>query len=340
MGTKRAVGLAWAFAALLAAVPAGGQTEPCRTQSIIVSVLDAEGFPLRGLEASNFQGELRGKPVRVRSVSFEAQPRQIVVLLDGSEDMREEKAGKWAMAQAIVEHIFENGPRGVEYTFALAGLPEKTPLRGIPEDRLFYQRFNALMLGIPMATHNVRRAPIFDVISGGLSLFEKIEPGDVIFLVTDGGEQGSKSKSGDIQRELVQRGVRLFAVTLPMRYQRQVAVIRSNSGDTDYDEVGEATDFLQTARISGGGILRVLPKRGSSEWSFKFDDEQRSMVATALQRLYVQMTQFYRLELEFDRPVDRATSWKLSVSPPAGQTKKSIRVVQPERMFPCNQGQP
>lgn len=327
----------FAAVALTLAATVQAQTIPCEKHTVIASVLGDDGLPLRGLTAQNFAGELRGKPIRVASVTALPEPRKIVVILDGSEGMRDASSGKWAMAQAVVGHIVENGPRNAEYTVAIAGLAEKKPVRGNAIEPYFLNKFSDLFQGIPMVTHKARRAPIFDVIQGSLALLESSEPGDVVFLVTDGGEESSRVKARDVQRDLILRGVRLFAVTLPMRYERQVSVIRGGTGDTTYDEVGEATDFLETARISGGGILRILPKKGNNEWSFKFTDEQRIVVATSLQRLYLQMMHAYRLELASDAAGARSTTWKLKVTPPSGVPSKVLRVVHPTQIYPCEQ---
>jgi hypothetical protein len=326
-----------AAVALTVAATWRAQSPPCEQRTVIASVLGDNGLPLRGLTAQNFTGELRGKPIKVASVTALSEPRKIVVVLDGSEGMRDADSGKWAMAQAVVGHIVENGPRDAEYTVAIAGTEEKRLVRGHAMEPIFLNKFSDLFQGIPMATHKARRAPIFDVIQGGLALLENSEPGDVVFLVTDGGEESSRVKARDIQRELVVRGVRLFAVTLPMRYERQVSVIRPGSGDTSYDEIAEATDFLETARISGGGILRILPKKGNNEWSFKFTDEQRIAVATSLQRLYLQMMHAYRLELAPGAPVERSTTWKLKVTSPGEVPSKSLRVAHPTYIYPCEQ---
>lgn len=323
--------------ALTLAATGQAQTSSCEKYTVIASVLGDDGLPLRGLTAQNFAGELRGKPIRVASAAPLPEPRKIAVILDGSEGMRDASSGKWAMAQAVVGHIVENGPRNAEYTVAIAGMEEKRPVRGHAMEPIFLNKFSDLLQGIPMATHKARRAPIFDVIQGSLALLESSEPGDVVFLVTDGGDESSRVKARDVQRELILRGARLFAVTLPMRYERQVSVIRPGSGDTTYDEVAEATDFLETARISGGSILRILPKKGNNEWSFKFTDEQRMAVATGLQRLYLQMMHAYRLELASDAAVTRSTTWKLKVSPPSTGPGKSLRVVYPGQIYPCEQ---
>lgn len=327
--------LPFAAVALTMAATLKAQAPPCEKHTVIASVLGDNGLPLRSLAAQNFAGELRGKPIQVVSVTALPEPRRIIVVLDGSEGMRDAGSGKWAMAQAVVGHIVENGPRNAEYTVAIAGLEEKRPVRGNAMEPIFLNKFSDLFQGIPMATHKARRAPIFDVIYGSLQLLENSEPGDVVFLVTDGGEESSRVKARDIQRELILRGVRLFAVTLPMRYERQVSVIRPGTGDTTYDEVAEATDFLETARISGGSILRILPKKGNNEWNFKFTDEQRIAVATGLQRLYLQMMHAYRLELAPGAPVARPTPWKLKVTPPSEVPGKALRVVHPTQVYPC-----
>jgi hypothetical protein len=328
------------LAALLLVGRAAAQDLACRQSLIAVNVSDERGFPVAGLSVSNFRAELRGKPLKILALSVDKRPRRIAVLLDASESIRSNSTGKWDLAQEIAQHFVQNGPPDAQISFDIVGSGSPRMLRPLDtKDVTFGSRsLGELLQGLPAVGPGERRGALFDVIHQGLTRIEKPQFGDVVYLVTDGDEEGSKRKPAEIQKELAQYGVRVFAVTLPMIRDLEFAVIRPGTTDSQFEAQHETTDFRDTISGSGGHIFRVRPNRRTNEWGFHFDEKERVALATSLQLLYVEMIQFYRLDLEVAAPLREPTNWKLELRLPAELAKKSLRVTYPAKLFPCANG--
>ena len=58
-------------------------------------------------------------------------------------------------------------------------------------------------------------------------------------------------------------------------------------------------------------------------------------VPASLIQFYRQMGEFYRVEVELPREVDKAREWELEVVDAAGKKRKDVRVVYPRKLAPC-----
>ena len=179
------------------------------------------------------------------------------------------------------------------------------------------------------------RRPAGNFASGILLLtFRPFNVGDV---VTTGGESGSKTKARELQDRLLAHGVRLFAVTMPMRYDVGLTYVRPGSGADDTVQK-EHTEFLTAVKASNGKFLRLAPKRRSNQWGFKYTDDERMALATSLQVLYFQMAKYYRLELAPVRAVDQHASLKVELNPPDRIKARKPQLTHPSKVHPCRAG--
>lgn len=323
-------------ASLMIAPSAAAQATSCPTRTVPVVVLNAEGIPVTGLSASDFRGEYRGRPLRVTSATFMSAPHRIAVVLDGSPSMRQNNTGKWTLAQEIAGHILSYGPEA-SYSFATMGGAAPGVQAGDNTRPVFVRTLEDLIAGSMIRTPGGPRGPIFDLVRAGRNMLETPQPGDVVFLVTDGGEEGSKTKPAEVQQELLAAGVRLFAVTLPMRYDFELVITTPGSGPPPTEQ-REATDFLNLVTASAGKTLRVqATRKASNEWGFRYDEQDKLRLATALQAMYLQIAYFYRVEVELPETVERPTRWKLEVVSPDGKPRKGFQLSFPGFLVPCRQ---
>ncbi len=58
-------------------------------------------------------------------------------------------------------------------------------------------------------------------------------------------------------------------------------------------------------------------------------------VPESLVQFYRQMGEFYRVEVELPREVDKAREWELEVVGADGKKRKDVRVVYPRRLAKC-----
>jgi hypothetical protein len=324
------------LATMVGAAPA--QDAGCLRMVAVVSVLDNRGMQVEDLDASNFHIEFRGRSATVEYAVKNTLRRKLMVLLDASETMRETSTGKWQLANLIAQHVLAYGPPASEVrflTFGKALEPRLKADRTIERPELA-DRMGQLMSGwFPAIGRGEKRGPLFDFLLEGLKQMEKPEAGDALFVITDGGEESSRARAEQVQQELLRAGVRLFAVTLPMRYEREISVVRPGSGDTPFDEQQENTDFMNTVRVTGGRALRVRPRLSAQGWGYDFSDKEKEALATSLQFLYVQMWNFYRLQITLPEAPHTLSNWKITYEPPDNLRKIPQRIVAPTKVAAC-----
>ena len=69
------------------------------------------------------------------------------------------------------------------------------------------------------------------------------------------------------------------------------------------------------------------------------DDELQALGAVT-RRVYEQMAEFYRVEMELPVAVDKARDWKLEVVDAKGKRRKDVEVVYPRKLVPCAAASP
>src|SRR5207302_11329952 len=95
---------------------------------------------------------------------------------------------------------------------------------------------------------------LYDTILEALKSLEPTQPGDAIYVITDGGENASAEKLTQLEDSLESSGVRLFAFLL---------------GGPWLTSPGQwsVTDLYALVRESGGSLASVSPRSLGPGWS-------------------------------------------------------------------------
>src|SRR2546427_244006 len=168
------------------------------------------------------------------------------------------------------------------------------------------------------------RTPLLDTVLEGLKLLEPATPGDVIYAITDGGDNASKSSSGAVEKALVSAGIRLFGF-----------LVSDGPGlqRTPEEESGPL-NFLQLVQATGGSTLQ-LSGTVFSGLRYPVEEKDRLALRADTERLYLQMAQFYRLEVELPEPVTKPRRWKLEMVNERGAKMKEWQVAYQATLLPC-----
>ena len=87
--------------------------------------------------------------------------------------------------------------------------------------------------------------------------------------------------------------------------------------------------------------MLTLPYGGSSPTNPYIVAKTRGdALEVALQRLYQQMGEFYRLDLRLPETVDKPTKWKLEVMEANGKPSRQVEVHYPQQLMPCAKASP
>ncbi len=95
------------------------QQNDCRQRSIPVSVFTRDGTPPANLSAASFHGSVNGKQVQINSISADAQPGRIMLLLDGSGSVRGGDASNWRFTLDVADDLLVYVPTTTEVGLAV-----------------------------------------------------------------------------------------------------------------------------------------------------------------------------------------------------------------------------
>ncbi len=252
--------------------------------TVAVNVVDSGGNFVRGLTTTNFSGKLGRQPVEIVSATLDTQPRRIVILLDVSASMTHQK-GRWDLARKAAWNIASLAPAKNSMGLLLfAGRMEDT--LGLTQDRQAVLKRLAALGPDYQPPKRSGRTALFDAILEAVDLLTPPQIGDVIYLITDAGENSSRTRSRSARRALLCARVRLFAFVL---LDHRLSSTRSEGGGVDVLE-----EWLQAT----GGEAVVLRSTSALTAQFKLNDKRQAQVATGAYQLYHRMGEFYRLEVE------------------------------------------
>jgi hypothetical protein len=305
------------------------QDSGCTRRTVAVGVVDREWNLVQGLSAANFRGRLHGRDVEVLSASVNTSPRHIVLLLDASGSMMG-GSGKWDTAKSLSEDLIRFAPPRASIA-QMAFTDNVLDTAAFEQDRLTLLKRLAALVKVSEQSRQRRDTALYDAISSGLSALGSLDFGDVIYAVTDGGDNTSEIPPERVEQDLLRAGVRLFSVL-------------TDSGRGMRGRVSEKAEgpnrLLFMVETTGGNML-TLPYGKTSRPNPHIKARTRSgAVDLALHRLYQQMGEFYRLDLRLPETVDKPTSWKLEVIHADGRPSPQVKVRYPQQLMPCARANP
>jgi hypothetical protein len=294
-----------------------------------VDVVDEQWNFVQGLSAANFRGKLHGRDVEILSATMDTSPRHIVLLLDASGSMTGEKE-KWKTAKSLSEDLIRFAPpQAFIAQIAFSGSVLDT--EGFAQDpRTLLERLVALVKVCeqPLKT---RTTALYDAIASARGALGVPCVGDVIYALTDAGDNTSQTKPRRVEDDLLKAGIRLFAVVMDSGLPITVRTPEEMVGPSQLHYVVQAT----------GGNTLTLPYGGSSQPNPYIKAKTRGdAVELALQRLYQQMGEFYRLDLRLPATVDKPTKWELRVIDRNGKPNRRVEVHYPQQLMPCAKASP
>ncbi len=276
--------------------------------TIPVTVLDRKGVLVRGLTPQNFQAEFKGQPVRIVSAESDAQPRRIVILLDTSSSMA--WGSKWTLARKGAEDIMMHVRP--ENQIAVLLFSDKITSRidfgqGGP---MGLTRLNSLPAELDLASAG--RTALLDALAEALRLLEPAHPGDSVYVITDGGDNVSKSTIDQIKNALACSAARLFFLLI-----------------READEPYRGLEYrygpylaYELAELTGGNVAAPVIV-------------DREAVGAAARSLYQQIMEFYLMEIDLPQPIDKRRRWSLKVVDDHGKKTPGVEIAYPRQLAPC-----
>jgi hypothetical protein len=140
-------------------------------------------------------------------------------------------------------------------------------------------------------------------------------PGDAIYVITDGGDNSSKERMSQIEAAL--RGVRLFTFLL-------------NGPAKTEEEKSGIEDLYEATLKSGGFLVSISPGVGG----YDVGDRTISSIRASTRMLQAQMANFYLLGIEPTDNIPKADV-KVKVVDVRGRSRKDVTVAYPHKLSPA-----
>jgi hypothetical protein len=302
---------------LYVTAPLHGQNTGCTERTFIANVFDHGVLPI-SLMKENFQITYRGQKLAPHFVSYSEGPRRVMVLLDMSGSMKtpQGNAAKWRVAKLAAWDVLTALTPGSKIglmTFATNVLT-RVPLssnRDAIADWLNGEKAQNvdLLKG---------RTALYDAIESALDQMRSYEPGDAIFVITDGGENASEVRRSKVQNALRESGVRLFTLMVPTDMY---------TAPVEFD----GRKNLAALSNDSGGIVDPLDTEHG--WGM-FDDRLKQELRVHITRLSLQISSFYALAVDLPEDPHKTKRWEVTLLE-AGKRNRDAWVGYPHEIPPC-----
>jgi len=299
--------------------PAWGQSGNCLERTFPLSIVSRDGSPLLNIGPNTFAGSVQGRAVKINSVELDQKPRRVLLLVDVSGSFL--RISDWASETVVdvIEHISPPNEIGLAtFSNSLNTLvPPTTDRTKIREqiESLFPPQDTRLPL-------TKRETALWDSIRGGVKLLDSHQIGDIIFLITDGMDNGSKTDASEATRSLLAGGIRLFTLQV---IDPHIDRFRFAGGDP----------YVALSKVVGEtGGLAVVPQPGSAAPPEK--GRMPLWLRHDLDLQYRQMLYFFRIDVTLPQLLDKQRNWRFYVAAPGKSGKRNFDLIYPNSVLPCS----
>ena len=286
----------------------GQQGPDCLKRRLVVNVRDRTGRLVSGLRSSSFLATLHGQQIRISSATESVGSRRIVLLLDASGSVNKEN------------HNLDTA-RLIAGNFLLKAPAELHPALLVFSDHIidtvgFNRPPSEIVLRLAGLEEGRGGTALLDALMQSMNLLHPEVPGDAVYLISDGGENSSHTRLRDVKRELLARGIRVFAFRLPGN--RYFSTVEERSGPMLLEDLAGTTGG---AMVSLDGNVSVSDR-----------DHLRSVLA----RGYDEMAHFYEVEVEVPNTLKPEHRLSLEIVDEQGKKRKDLHVVYPQELPQCS----
>jgi DNA-binding transcriptional ArsR family regulator len=311
------------LSAFLLVAGASAQESACLHRTLLLNVEDAKGIPIQVLHPADVQAKLREGPIKILSIVPDDRRHRIVILLDASGSM----AAKWGRVLAPASALAETKLPNTDLALLIFGSRVYEQVGFSEGQTAIAERLRHLGTDTKDAEKLVRgKTALYDSLLAGLQILGTPTSADILYLVSDGGDNASRAQFGEVSRRLSSSGVRLF-VSLVVGDLEEITGVGYRSPTPE--ESKGPVDMRELVRKTGGEIIVPFTSR------LNVKSKEMEQISAALSIFHQSMIQSYRMEVELPVPLTKERNWELK---PADQNKerwKGARIVYPQELERC-----
>jgi von Willebrand factor type A domain len=264
--------------------------------------------------------------VKILALRPDKRPHRLVILLDTSGSMRGELGGQeWKIASTVAAHIGQSDLKNTSFALLLFSDSVREQIYFSQGNPAVASRLLDIWSDTTYAKKSVRgRTALLDAILSALRLLGDSGYSESVYVISDGGDNLSRSHLNDVRKALAAAQVRLH-----------VTLLAPDSRISPLESMG-ATDLMELASESGGLIVGPLGLAPSGSVSYDLAEVERRAIATQLSLLYLGMTNNDLVDIELPQAVDKWRKWTLELSPASKKLYKDLWVTYPQELAPCS----
>lgn len=285
----------------------------CRAQlcsnAVPLNVFTKDGLLVKGVSPDQLLVKVHGETAKILSFSLDVAPRRVVLLIDNSGSMAGRYTGEWQLVPELSAYALDTIPSDATVSVGTIGAVPNIGEFGNPAQA------GARILALTRKSMK-GNTPLLDSIHEALLKLDPPQFGDVVYLVTDGGDNASKVAGRQIQKELAARGVRIFVLLvandpLPLSEEQEV-------GLTLMQELVEQT----------GGHLMLIP------WT-SIGPVHHADLLKAAPLVRSDIGSSYRLALSLPKPIKKMVSLQIRYIGSNQRLAKNSIWIYPHSVGPC-----
>jgi hypothetical protein len=291
------------------ALPAAGvaqNVDRCLSAHIAVNAVDKQGRIVPGFPPESFHVKAGDGLLTVKSAQTGVGHRVVLVVdVSGSINKSEHT---WGIARVAAGNLLVAAPSTMRVALVLFSdrIVDTIGFDRPPTD--IVERLAKLENG-------KGRTAILDAIDYSIKLLQPTALGDVIYIISDGGENASKVHRTDLENKLLAQGIRLFAF-----------ILQPKAPFSTPEESAEPSLLAELAQVTGGAVV-------DEDSEAALDD--RPKLSAILQRGYGQMAHFYDVQLSIPDRGAKKERLRLEIVDQDGKKRKDLSVSYPQYLLPC-----
>ena len=305
---------------------------PCQKLALPITVRDSSGKQIRGVVPQDFVSKVNKEKIQLGPVIQDTRPRRAVILVDTSGSMAVQTGtSRWKLAFEIAAHFSKTAAASgaqlalIRFDEQVRDVADFSPhnaqvaevLKHVIEDETLSKK----------EMHG--RTALYDAIDRGLRLLDHPSSADLIFAVTDGGENASHIKHGALERELLANGVRFYSVLMiDSSEAKRGRTPEELEGPKILQELSESTggEMFGPVGYSRGGYLTFA--------SPKYNYDPKTKVEVALAEFYQGLLQNELIQVPLMEPSEPETL-EIKFSEDARHKWKDAIVAYPHKLARC-----
>jgi Mg-chelatase subunit ChlD len=298
------------------------QTDPCVRRSVPVNVTDDRGRPVTGLTENSFSGSIRHQPVEIISVVPDGKARRVLVVLDASGSMTDEKR-IWHLYLAVGRNLITPVPEGTLVGLIVFSSKIEENIPPTTSKKSLQDELTRLDPGTRAFPKGPRRTALWDALETAASEFNQPQQGDAIYAITDGGDNASKTSEKPLEEHLLNRGIRLFAFS-----------VDPSAGPTPEETNGPAS-LMELTEATGGTAVRLPNYSPGGPPSLLSGAGKLTPEGELLMLQFRQIFSFQNIELHLPKVPNKTQDWNLKIT---GMNTKNLTLTYPHKLAGCGTG--